>query len=109
MIPKVSAFAKDRARLQNSRLISKDKVKDYMIITLVSHVVGQVAFLPWNVYVMNFTADQFVKSAIVSLPIAFAWNYAGIKVNLYCSYKVKSLISSLAPPKGAAGGQKAEA
>ncbi|MER3407473.1 MAG: hypothetical protein C4292_01300 [Nitrososphaera sp.] len=83
MIPKASVFA-------------KDKVKDYMIITLVSHVVGQVAFLPWNAYVMNFTTDQFVKAAVVSLPIAFAWNYAGIKINLYCSEKVKSLLSNRA-------------
>lgn len=73
-------------------ILSKERIKDYMIVTLVSHVVGQVAFLPWNMYVMNFTADQFVKAAVVSLPIAFAWNYAGIKVNLYCSDKVKSLI-----------------
>lgn len=70
-------------------IISKDRIKDYMIITLVSHVTGQVVFLPWNLYVMNFTTDQFVKGAIVSLPIAFVWNYACIKVNLYCSGKVK--------------------
>jgi hypothetical protein len=96
MIPKVSVFAKDKRRLSNPKVLSKDKVKDYMIITLVSHVVGQVAFLPWNAYVMNFTTDQFVKAAVVSLPIAFAWNYAGIKINLYCSEKVKSMLSSLA-------------
>jgi hypothetical protein len=75
--------------------IYRDRVKDYMIITLVSHVIGQVVFLPWNLYVMNFTADQFVKGAVVSLPIAFMWNYAGIKVNLYCSGKVKSAIGGI--------------
>ena len=73
----------------------KDRMKDYVIITLVSHAVGQMVFLPWNLYVMNFTADQFVKGALVGLPVAFMWNYAGIKVNLYCSNKVKSLVSEL--------------
>jgi hypothetical protein len=77
------------------KLVIKDKVKDYVIITLVSHVVGQVVFIPWNFYVMNFTADQFVKGALVGLPIAFMWNYAGIKVNLYCSGKVKSIVNAL--------------
>ena len=75
-------------------ILSKEKIKDYVIITLVSHVIGQVVFLPWNMYVMNFTADQFVKGAIVSLPIAFVWNYAGIKVNLYCSGKVKAALDT---------------
>jgi hypothetical protein len=78
-----------------SRILSKDRIKDYMIITLVSHVIGQVVFLPWNIYVMNFTADQFVKGAVVSLPIAFVWNYAGIKVNLYCSGKVKAALGGM--------------
>lgn len=81
--------------------ISRDRVKDYMIITLVSHIIGQVVFLPWNMYVMNFTADQFVKGAVVSLPIAFMWNYAGIKVNLYCSGKVKSAMKGLSSHKEA--------
>ena len=73
-----------------------DRAKDYVIITLVSHVLGQAVFLPWNFYVMNFTADQFLKGAIISLPIAFVWNYAGIKANLYFSGKVKSLLAELA-------------
>ena len=66
-----------------------------MIITLVSHAVGQAVFLPWNLYVMNFTSDQFVRGALVGLPIAFAWNYAGIKVNLSCSGKVKAIVNTL--------------
>ena len=78
------------------KIAIKDKVKDYVIITLVSHIVGQAVFLPWNFYVMNFTADQFVRGALVGLPIAFMWNYAGIKVNLYCSSKVKSIVDTLA-------------
>jgi hypothetical protein len=57
--------------------------------------VGQAVFLPWNIYVMNFTPDQFVKGAVVGLPIAFLWNYAGIKVNLYFSGKVKSFLDSV--------------
>ncbi|MEO9320101.1 MAG: hypothetical protein ABI361_05455 [Nitrososphaera sp.] len=72
-----------------------DRVKDYVIVTIVSHVVGQAVFLPWNLYIMNFTPDQFVKGAIISLPIAFMWNYAGIKVNLYCSNKIKSVVNSI--------------
>ncbi|MEO9294418.1 MAG: hypothetical protein ABI347_02330 [Nitrososphaera sp.] len=86
-------------RRKSSIIFSKDRIKDYMIITLVSHVIGQVVFLPWNIYVMNFIADQFVKGAIVSLPIAFVWNYAGIKVNLYCSDKVKSALGSMRKKK----------
>ena len=78
------------------KIAIKDKVKDYVIITLVSHIVGQAVFLPWNLYVMNFTADQFVRGVLVGLPIAFMWNYAGIKVNLYCSSKVKSIVDTLA-------------
>ncbi|MEP0825058.1 MAG: hypothetical protein HRF40_06205 [Nitrososphaera sp.] len=78
------------------KVISKDKVKEYMIVTLVSHAVGQAVFLPWNLFVMNFTPEQFLRGALVSIPIAFAWNYAGIKVNLYCSYKVKSLVDNVA-------------
>ncbi len=81
------------------KVISKDKVKEYMIITLVSHAVGQAVFLPWNLFVMNFTPDQFLRGALVSIPIAFMWNYAGIKVNLYCSYKVKSFVDNVASHK----------
>lgn len=81
------------------KAISKDKVKEYMIITLVSHAVGQAVFLPWNLFVMNFTPDQFLRGALVSIPIAFMWNYAGIKVNLYCSYKVKSFVDNVASHK----------
>ncbi len=77
------------------KVISKDKVKEYMIVTLVSHIVGQVVFLPWNLYVMNFTPDQFLRGAVASIPIAFMWNYAGIKVNLYCSGKVKSFVENV--------------
>ena len=73
-----------------------DRAKDYVIITLVSHVVGQAVFLPWNLYVMNFSADQFLRGAVIGLPIAFIWNYAGIKVNLYFSSRVKSLLTGLA-------------
>ena len=73
----------------------KEKVKDYVIVTLVSHIVGQAVFLPWNFYVMNFTADQFVRGALASLPIAFMWNYAGIKVNLYCSSRIKSIVNTI--------------
>lgn len=79
--------------------MSKDKVKEYMIITLVSHAVGQAVFLPWNLFVMNFTPDQFLRGALVSIPIAFMWNYAGIKVNLYCSYKVKSFVDNVVSRK----------
>lgn len=81
------------------KVISKDKVKEYMIITLVSHAVGQAVFLPWNLFVMNFTPDQFLRGALVSIPIAFMWNYAGIKVNLYCSYKVKSFVDNVSSHK----------
>lgn len=77
------------------KLISKERIKDYIIITLVSHVIGQVAFFPWNIYIMNYTSDQFLRSAIVSIPLAFAWNYVGIKVNLFCSEKVKSLANKI--------------
>lgn len=77
------------------KVISKDKVKEYMIVTLVSHAVGQAVFLPWNLFVMNFTPDQFLRGTLVSIPVAFMWNYAGIKVNLYCSYKVKSLVDNM--------------
>ncbi|AFU58788.1 hypothetical protein Ngar_c18560 [Candidatus Nitrososphaera gargensis Ga9.2] len=81
------------------KVISKDRVKEYMIVTLVSHIVGQLVFLPWNLYVMNFTPEQFLRGAIASIPIAFIWNYAGIKVNLYCSYKVKSFVENVATRK----------
>ena len=74
------------------KVMSKYRLAEYMIITLVSHVVGQAVFLPWNLYVMNFTPDQFLRGALASIPIAFIWNYAGIKVNLYCSDKVKSFV-----------------
>ncbi|MEW6604066.1 MAG: hypothetical protein AB1351_05180 [Thermoproteota archaeon] len=79
--------------------MSKDKIKEYMIVTLVSHAVGQAVFLPWNLFVMNFTPDQFLRGALVSIPIAFMWNYAGIKVNLYCSYKVKSFVDNMVSHK----------
>lgn len=78
------------------KVISKDKVKEYMIVTLVSHAVGQAVFLPWNLFVMNFMPDQFLRGALVSIPIAFMWNYAGIKVNLYCSHKIKSFVDNVA-------------
>ncbi|HEX7032560.1 MAG TPA: hypothetical protein VF172_06130 [Nitrososphaera sp.] len=84
------------------KVVSKDKVKEYMIVTLISHAVGQAVFLPWNMFVMNFTADQFLRGALVSIPIAFMWNYAGIKVNLYCSYKVKSFVDSMATSRKSA-------
>jgi hypothetical protein len=53
------------------KVLTKDRFREYLILTLVSHAVGQAVFLPWNLYVMNFTFDQFLGGALASIPIAF--------------------------------------
>lgn len=74
------------------KVLTRRVLEDYIVWSLVTHGVWFMVFLPYNIYFLGFSNDQLIKAGLGGLPLAFAWNYVGMRVNVLADLQLKRII-----------------